>query len=69
MDSPRPLTVRELAKRCGLQINAVFCHLKAMRSGGLVVWEEGFCRTIRPSCRYIPVELLNEDTQWKGLSG
>lgn len=43
-------SVRELMRLFGWSSpNAVVFHLKALRARGLVVWEPGVARTIRPT--------------------
>lgn len=43
-------SVRELMRRFGwASPNAVLTHLRALRKRGLVTWEPGVARTIRPT--------------------
>jgi hypothetical protein len=51
--------VRELADLCGVYINAVAGHLKALKKYGLIAWEERRARTLRPTCRFIPASDLD----------
>ncbi len=44
-----PTTVREIAKTVGLSSTTVWYHLEALRDEGLVTWEKGKARTIRPT--------------------
>ena len=48
-------TFQEIANECGVFINAVACHLRALRRDGLVTWELGHCGTLRPLVRFEPV--------------
>lgn len=49
-------TMRDIAKELRCNHKAVDEHLHALRRRGLVTWEDGLCRTIRPTCRFIPAE-------------
>ncbi len=42
-------TVREIGERVGLTPPTVWAHLKNLESEGLVTWEPGKARTIRPT--------------------
>jgi hypothetical protein len=34
-------------------------HLDALRKAGLVTWDNGHCRTLRPTWRFLPAESLD----------
>jgi hypothetical protein len=52
--------ISDLCKLCGIWHNAAVWHLKALRKGGLVDWEDGKARTLQPTCRFIPAENLGD---------
>ncbi len=43
-----PTTVREIGESIGLTPPTVWVHLKNLESEGLVTWDKGKARTIRP---------------------
>ena len=43
-----PTTVREIAEKVGLSSTTVWYHLETLKDEGLVTWEKGKARTIRP---------------------
>lgn len=44
----KPPSFRELANQLGISsINGIQCHLRSLRSKGLVDWDEGRSRTLR----------------------
>ncbi len=53
-----PPTVRDLCALTGMNPNGVMCHLNALRDAGLVTWQSGKARTLRPTCRWIPASEL-----------
>jgi predicted ArsR family transcriptional regulator len=53
-----PPTVRDLCRLTGMNPNGVVFHLAALRKAGLVTWENGKARTLRPTCRWIPASEL-----------
>lgn len=47
----RPPSIAEVARACGVRVHAVQRHLDRLRRLGLVTWEVGRVRTVRPLCR------------------
>ena len=55
----RVLTIRDLCKKMGTSsTNGVHFQLFALKRDGLITWEPGKARTIRPTCRFISAEEL-----------
>jgi predicted transcriptional regulator len=52
------VSVRELGAAAGLSFQGALYHLKRLRAAGLVTWEPNLSRTLRASCRFIPLEEL-----------
>jgi predicted ArsR family transcriptional regulator len=44
-----PTTVRDIAAQVGVAGSTVMAHLEKLKAEGLVVWEPGKARTIRPA--------------------
>ena len=44
-----PTTVREIAKTVGRSTTTVWHHLEVLKDEGLITWEKGKARTIRPT--------------------
>jgi SOS-response transcriptional repressor LexA len=49
VDLPRPTSVREVGRACGLSSPATLhAHLSTLKAAGLVAWEPYRARTLRP---------------------
>ena len=60
-DQGKPITVRSIAATCGWTgLGLVQVCLFKLRRKGLVSYQSRLWRTIRPTCRFIPVEQLEE---------
>ena len=55
MASRRPMTFREIGKQLSMSLNGVRGHLIRLKAKGLIAYEPNLCRTIRPTCKFIPV--------------
>ncbi len=65
MQAPRGQqpSIRELADTLDIQIYAVWQHLRRLHVAGLIsCGGSALARTVRPTCRFVPVEqLFSED--------
>ena len=57
----RCLTNRELCKAVGTHVNALVHHLAALKREGLITSDAWKARTIRPACRFVPVDQLGRE--------
>ena len=46
-------SIDEMGRATGKTKNGVKGHLNALRREGLVTWEPGKARTVRPTCRFV----------------
>lgn len=51
-------SVSEMMKATKRSPHAVSIHLNTLASDGLIKWEAGKARTIRPTCQFIPADQL-----------
>lgn len=55
-----PPTIRQLAKKLGMQINAINSHLRRLQRLGFVHKENWLSRTLVLTCEFIPADKLGE---------
>ncbi len=61
LDERRPCTIRKIARRLRIQINAVTGHLDRLQRVGLIRREPGMGGTIRAACRFVAADKLEEE--------
>lgn len=53
-----PPSMRELCRPMGFTPNGAHFHVKRLKKLGLLTWDAGRNRTLRPTCRFIPASEL-----------
>jgi len=64
-----PPTIRELAESLASSQNTVMSGLYGLRDRGMVTWVEGCARTLRLTCRLVPLGLAPQGACGVRLAG